>query len=105
MNDRCMLGLIQPMKVRHCRIERKQRVERQSGSLAVEHKRPVAPQAHPIGVSNRSHHGEPVEGTAQHDDQNAGIAAFGARQFGRVGPGKKRAGAEQHVAPGRQMQG
>ena len=58
--------------------------------LAVEHERPITAQADPVGIAGWRNHGEPVESATQHDDQQAGIAALGPRQFRRVGPGEQR---------------
>jgi hypothetical protein len=42
MHDDCLLRLVQPMKVRHCRIECEERIERQCRRFAVEHEGTIA---------------------------------------------------------------
>ena len=68
-------------EVRHCRIEREERVE-QRRRLAVEDERPVAAQPDPAGIADRRDHGEPVERAAQHDDEHARIAASARASLG-----------------------
>ena len=80
MHDGRLLRLVEPVQVRHRRIEREEAVERQRRRLAVEHQRPVAAQADPVGIADRRDGGEPVERAAQHDDEHARIAALGARE-------------------------
>jgi uncharacterized protein (DUF1501 family) len=55
---------------------------RLAGRRSVEAKNNVAPQRYPIGVADRRHRGESVERAAQHDDQQARVAAFRARRPG-----------------------
>ena len=104
MHNDCLLRLVQPMKVRHCRIECEERIERQCRRFAVEHEGTIAAQTDPVGIANRRNHAKPVESTTQDDNENAGIAAFGARQFGCVRPSEQGTGADQHLAPRGQMQ-
>ena len=80
VHDRRLLRLIETMQVRHRRIEREERIERQRRRLAVEHERLVAAQLHPIRIADRRHRRQPVERAAQHDREKARIAAFGARE-------------------------
>ena len=44
VHDRGLLGLVEPVQVRHRRIEREEAIERQRRRLAVEHQRLVAAQ-------------------------------------------------------------
>ena len=71
-------ALIEPMQVRHRRIEREETVERQRRRLAVERERVVAAQPDPVGIADRRDGGEPVERAAQDDRQEARVAALGA---------------------------
>ena len=54
-------------------------------------------------ISNGSHGTEAVKCAAEHDHQHARIAAFGAREFGKLGPRKQGAGADQCLAAARQV--
>ena len=71
-----------------------------AGVCAVEGQRLVAAQLDPVRIADRRDRGEAVERAAQHDDEQARIAAFGERELGRVGPGEQRAGCEQQLAAG-----
>ena len=80
VHDRGLLRLVEPVQVRHRRIEREERIERQRRRLAVEHQRAVAAQADPVGIADRRDRAQAVERAAQDDDEQARIAALGARQ-------------------------
>ena len=103
MHDGGLAGLIEPVQVRHRRIERKEGIERERGLLALERERVVAPQLGPIGIADRRDRGEAVERTAQHDREEARVAAFGARDARHEGPGEQHARAPQQIAPGHGM--
>ena len=105
VDDGRLLRLVEPVQVRHRRIEREEAVERQRRRLAVEHQRAIAAQADPVGIADRRHRAESIERAAQHDDEQARIAALGARQPRHLAPGKQRAGAEQRFAAAGQMSG
>ncbi len=100
MHHNGLTGLVEPMQVRHCRIEREETIERQGWRRAIELEGVVAPQLHPIGVADRRHGGKPVERAAQHDGEETRIAAFSARDLGHEGPGEQRARAKQQLAAG-----
>jgi hypothetical protein len=78
-----LAGLVEPMQVRHCWIAREETVERQGWRCAIELEGVVAAQLHPIGIADRRHGGKPVERAAQHDGEEARIAAFRARSWAR----------------------
>ena len=103
VHDGGLLRLVEPVQVRHRRIEREEGIERQRRRPAVEHQRPIAAQADPVGIADRRHGAQPVERAPQHDDEHARIAAFGARQLGHLGPGEQGAGADQRLAAAGQM--
>ena len=86
VHDGRLLRLVEPMQVRHRRIEREEAVERQRRRLAVEHQRALAAQADPVGITDGRDRTEAVERAAQHDDEQARIAALGPRQPGHLAP-------------------
>ena len=92
------------MQVRHRRIEREHGVEREPRRLARKRERLVAAQRDPIRVADRRDRRKPVERTAQHDHQQARIAAFGERNPRQMRPRKQRAGREQQLPSGWSMQ-
>jgi hypothetical protein len=98
MHDRRGARLVHAVQVRHRRIERKERIERQRRGLAVEREAPVAAQRHPVRIADRGDRGQAIERAAQHDHQQARIAALGARDLRQIGPGEQRAGGEQQLA-------
>ena len=104
MHDRRRAGLVEPVQVRHRRIEREEGIERQRRRLAVEPERLVAAQPGPVGIADRRDRREPIERAAQHDHQQARIAALRARDFRQIGPGEQRAGGEQQLAAGRSVE-
>src|SRR6202795_3665817 len=69
MHDGGLLRLVEPMQVRHRGIEREEAVERQCRCLAVEHQRPVAAQADPVGVADRRYRTEAIERAPEDDDE------------------------------------
>src|SRR5205807_2120446 len=56
------------------------------------------------GIADRRDRRQPVERTAQHDGQEARVAAFRACEPRYERPGEQRARTEQHVAAGRRME-
>ena len=76
MHDGRRAGLVEPVQVRHRRIEREEGIERQRRRLAVERERLVAAQPHPVRIADRRDRRKPVERAAQHDHQQARIAAL-----------------------------
>ena len=98
-----LAGLVEPVQVRHRRVEGEEAVERQPRLGAVELEGVVAAQLDPVGIADRGDGGEPVERAAQHDGEEARIAALGARDFRHERPGEQRTGAEQQLAAGRGM--
>ena len=88
MHDGGFARLIEAMHVRHRRIEREESIERERRRLAVGPQRIVAAQLDPIRIADRRDGGEPVERAAQHDGQEARVAALRARDPRQVGPGE-----------------
>jgi len=105
VNDGCLSRLIEVVQVGHRRIEGEEAVERQRLGVAVELECIVAAQLDPVGIADRRHRGEPIECAAQHDGEEARVAAFGAGDARHMGPGKQRARAEQQLAAGRGVKG
>jgi hypothetical protein len=89
------------MQVGHRRVEREEGIERQRRRIAAERERVVAAQRDPVRIANRRDRRKPIERAAQHDDQQARIAAFRARQLRQIGPGEQRAGSDEQLAAGR----
>ena len=89
------------MQVGHRRVEREEGVERQRRRLAAERERVVTAQRDPVRVAHRRDRREAIERAAQHDDEEARIAAFRARQLRQIGPGEQRAGRDEQLAAGR----
>ena len=86
-----LAGPIEPVEVRHGRVEREETVERQRRRRAVKPERVVAAQLDPIGIAYRRHGGKPVEPATQHDGEEARIAALRARDLRHERPGEQRA--------------
>ena len=103
VHDGGLLRRVEPVQVRHRRIEREEAIERQRRRLAVEDEGPISAQADPVGVADGRDRTEPIERASQHDDEHARIAALGAREPGHLAPCEQRAGAEQGLATARQM--
>ena len=103
VHDRCLLRLVEPVQIGHRRIEREEAVERQRRRLAVEDQGAIAAQADPVGIADRRHCAQAIKCAAEHDHEQAGIAAFGPRQSRHLAPGKQGAGAEQRFAAARQV--
>ena len=103
MHDRCLLCLVEAVKIGHRRVERKERIEGKRRRLAVENKGAIATQAKPIGIADRGDGTQTIECAAQNNDQQARITAFGTRQLGQLRPGKQGAGTQQRGAAARQM--
>jgi hypothetical protein len=105
MHDACLAGCVQPVQVRHRRIEREKPVERQRRVRPVAPQDLVAAQRLVIGIADRSDRGKTVKGAAQHDHQQARVAAFRHCNPRHVSPGEQHAGGEQQVAARGGMQG
>ena len=103
VHDRCGAGGVEAMQVGHRRIEREEGVERQRSRFAVERERAVAAQREPVRIAHRRDRRKPIQRAAQHDDQQARIAALRARNLRQIGPGKQRAGGDEQFAAGRGM--
>ena len=86
VHDGRLLRLVQPVQIWHRGIEREEAVERQCRRLAVEQQGALAAQADPVGITNGGDRTEAVERAAQHDDEQARIAALGPRQAGHLAP-------------------
>ena len=97
VHDGGLLRLVEPVQVRHRRIEREEGVQRQRRRLAVEHQRAVAAQADPVGIADRRDRAQPVERAPQHDDEHARIAAFRPRELRHLAPGEQ--GCRRRSAP------
>jgi hypothetical protein len=103
VHDRGLLCLVQPVEVRHRGIEREECIERQRLRLAIEHQRPIAAQANPVGVTDRRNRPQPIQRASEHDDQQARITALGPRQPWHLAPCEQRTGAQQSFATVGQM--
>jgi hypothetical protein len=104
MHDRGLAGLVEPVQLRHRRIESEEFVEPQGRVRALRQQRLVSAQPHPVGIADRRHRGEAVERAAQHDGQESRVAAFRTCDPGQIGPGEQRARGEQQFAAGRRVQ-
>jgi len=91
VRDDGLAGFIKPVQVGHRRIESKESIERQSRRLAIEPERIVAAQFDPIGIADRRDCREPIERAAQHDGEEARIAALRPRDPRHERPRKQRA--------------
>jgi hypothetical protein len=91
VHDDGLAGLIESVQVRHRRIEGKESIERQSRRLAIEPERIVAAQLGPIGIADRRDRRESIERPAQHDGEEARVAAFRPRDPRHERPGEQRA--------------
>ena len=105
MHDRRLPGAVEPVQLRHRRIEGEETVELERRVRSVGEQRLVAAQPHPIGIADRRHGGKPVERAAQDDGEEARVAPFGARDFRQIDPGEQRARSEQQFAAGSDCRG
>ena len=88
VHDGRLLRLVEPVQVRHRRIEREEPVERQRRRLAVEYERAISAQPDPVGIANGRNRAEAVERAPQYNDKHARITALGAREPRHLAPGE-----------------
>ena len=91
------------MEVRHRRIEREEDCRAAAPRGVPSSVSALSPRSlHPVRIADRRHGGKAVERAAQHDHQQARIAAFGQRHARQMGPGEQHAGGRAAVRGGRE---
>ncbi len=101
-DDRLSLA-VEPMQVRHRRVEREEIVEHERRRLALRRQRRFAAQRKPGRIARRRDRRQTIERAAQDDRQEPRIAALGASDARHEGPCEQRAAAKQRRAPGHGM--
>ena len=89
-NMRCRFGIAGLSAKKSSSVQRRR--------LAVEPQRIVAAQRDPVRIADRRHRRKSVERTAQHNCEEARVAAFGTRELRQISPGEQRARGEQQFA-------